>query len=155
MAKLKDKPASKKVAPKYPRQSLEKSLRIPKATLDQNAGKDCTDEQSATFLGMKYNTGPYATELSSAIKYGLLERPAPGRVAVTATAKKILRPQNEQEELQGLREAAMKAPDISSVYSHYRGENLPDDQFLDNALVDKFRIPKERFPNSNRCYSKR
>jgi hypothetical protein len=146
MAKPKAKSVSKKAAPKYPRQSLEKSLRIPKAILDQNAGKDCTDEESATFLGMKYNTGPYATELSSALKYGLLERPAPGRVSVTATAKKILWPQNEQQELQGLREAAMKAPDISSVYSHYRGENLPDDQFLDNALVDKFRIPKEKVP---------
>jgi hypothetical protein len=95
---------------------------------------------------MKYNTGPYATELSSAIKYGLLERPATGRVAVTSTANKILRPQNEQEELQGLREAAMKAPDISTVYSHYRGENLPDDQFLENALVDKFGIPIEKVP---------
>jgi len=144
MAKLKTKSASRKAVPKYPRQSLEKSLRIPKAILDQNAGKDCSDEESATFLGMRYNTGPYATELSSAIKYGLLERPAPGRVAVTSTAKKILRPQNEQQELEGLREAAMRAPDISSVYSHYRGENLPDDQFLENALVDKFRIPKEK-----------
>jgi len=129
---------------KYPRQSLEKALRIPKAILDQNAGKDCTDEESAAFLGIKYNTGPYATELSSSIKYGLLERPEPGRVTVTPIAKKVLRPQNEQEELQGLREAAMKAPDISTVYSHYRGEYLPDDQFLDNALVDKFRIPKEK-----------
>src|SRR5262249_16485480 len=83
---------------------------------------------------------------SSAIKYGLLERPESGRVAVTPIAKKILRPQNEQEEIEGLREAAMKAPDISTVYSHYRGENLPDDQFLENALVDKFGIPKEKVP---------
>jgi hypothetical protein len=76
----------------------------------------------------------------------LLERPASGRVTVTPIAKKILRPQNEQEEIQGLREAVMKAPDISAVYSHYRGENLPDDPFLDNALVDKFGIPKEKLP---------
>jgi hypothetical protein len=144
MAKPMKKSLSAKSSAKYPRQSLETTLRIPKGILDQNAGKDCSDEESATFLGMKYNTGPYATELSSAIKYGLLERPEPGRVAVTPTAKKILRPQNEQEELQGLREAAMTAPDISTVYSHYRGENLPDDQFLENALVDKFGIPREK-----------
>jgi hypothetical protein len=93
---------------------------------------------------MKYNTGPYATELSSAIKFGLLDRPSPGRVALTPIAKKILRPQNEQAELQGLREAAMKAPEISTVYSHYRGEYLPDDQFFDNALVDKFGIPQDK-----------
>lgn len=59
-------------------------------------------------------------------------------------AKKILRPQNNEEELLGLREAVLKAPDISSVYSHYRGENLPDIQFFDNALVDKFGVPTEK-----------
>jgi hypothetical protein len=144
MAKRKNRSSSAQRNPKYPRQSLEKALRIPKAILEQNAGKDCSDQESASFLGMKYNTGPYATELSSAIKYGLLERPTAGRVSVTPIAKKILRPQNEQEEVQGLREAVMKAPDISSVYSHYRGENLPDDQFLENAFVDKFGIPKEK-----------
>src|SRR5688572_24412627 len=103
----------------YPRHPLEKVLRIPKAILDQNAGKPCTDKESAAFLGIKYN-GPYATELSSALKYGVLERPAAGQVAVSAIAKKILRPQNEQEVLQGLREAATKAPVISAVYSHFR-----------------------------------
>jgi hypothetical protein len=136
--------AIKPVIPKYPRHSLEKALRIPKAILDQNAGKDCSDEDTATFLGMKYNRGPYAIEISSAIKFGLLERPSPGRVSVSDLAKKILRPQNEQEELIGLREAVLKAPEISAVYSHYRGENLPDIQFFDNALVDKFGIPKDK-----------
>ncbi|MCZ2155435.1 MAG: hypothetical protein LC114_16285 [Bryobacterales bacterium] len=131
------------VVPKYPRHSLEKVLRIPKAILDQNAGKECSDEDTATFLGIKYNKGPYALELSSAMKCGLLERPSAGRIAVPDLAKKILRPQNEQEELIGLREAVLKAPDISTVYSHYGGENLPDMQFFDNALVDKFGIPKD------------
>jgi hypothetical protein len=144
MASKKTGASTGKGNPKYPRHSLDQVLRIPKAILDQNAGRDCTDEESAGFLGMKYNRGPYATELSSAIKFGLLERPSEGRVAVTPTAKKILRPQNDQEELQGLREAVMKAPDISTVYSHYRGENLPDNQFFENALVDKFGIPREK-----------
>jgi hypothetical protein len=93
----------KTVVPKYPRHSLEKVLRIPKAILDQNAGMECSDEDTATFLGIKYNKGPYALELSSALKFGLLERPTPGRIAVSEIAKKILRPQNEQEELVGLR----------------------------------------------------
>ncbi|MGH8660123.1 MAG: hypothetical protein ACREV4_17100 [Gammaproteobacteria bacterium] len=130
--------------PKYPRHSLEKVLRIPKAILDQNAGKECSEEETAQFLGIKYNKGPYALELSSAMKFGLLDRPSAGLIAVSDLAKKILRPQNAQEELVGLREAVLKAPDISSVYSHYRGENLPDTQFFENALVDKFGIPKEK-----------
>ncbi len=136
--------APKAVVPRYPRNTLEKVLRIPKAILDQNAGKECSDKDIATFLGIKYNKGPFALELSSAIKFGLLERPSAGRIAVSDLAKKILRPQKEQEELAGLREAVLMAPEISTVYSHYRGENLPDMQFFDNALVDKFGIPKDK-----------
>lgn len=81
--------------PKYPRHPLEKVLRIPKAILDQNAGKECSEEETAAFLNIKYNKGPYALELSSAMKFGLLERPSAGRIAVSDLAKKILRPQNE------------------------------------------------------------
>jgi hypothetical protein len=54
----------------------------------------------------------------------------------------VLRPQQPRDEIEGLREAVLKAPEISDVYKHYRGENLPDDQFFDNALVDTFRIPQ-------------
>lgn len=128
----------------FPRHSIEKALRIPKAILDQNAGKECTDQESATYLGVTYNKGPYATEISSALKYGLLERPAPKKIKLTELAKKILRPQTSEDELTGLREAVLKAPVISDVYKHYRGENLPDRKFFDNALTETFKVPEEK-----------
>ena len=62
--------------PKYPRHSLERALRIPQAILEQNAGRECTEKESASFLGLQHNKGPYALEISSALKYGLLERPS-------------------------------------------------------------------------------
>lgn len=128
---------------KYPRQSLEKVLRIPRAILDQNAGKSCTDQESADFVGVGYN-GPYQSEIGSAKKYGLLVSPSPKRIEVTELAKRILRPQSPEDELNGLREAVTSAPDISEVYQHYRGENIPDEQFFENTLVDKFGIPREK-----------
>jgi len=36
------------------------------------------------------------------------------------------------------------APDIGAVYTHYRGENLPDPQFLNNTLIDTFHIPADK-----------
>jgi hypothetical protein len=127
----------------YPRYSLDKALRIPRAILEQNAGKECSDQDSAKYVKVGY-TGPYQMELSAAIKYGLLERPGTKRVKVTELAKRILRPQNSNDELKGLREAALKAPTISDVYNHYRGENLPDATFFRNALMDTFKLPKEK-----------
>jgi hypothetical protein len=127
----------------FPRHSVEKALRIPKAILDQNAGKDCTDSEAASFVGVKL-TGPFKSEVASSLKYGLLSRPANGRVAVTDTARKILRPQSPVEKTEGLREATLHAPVIADVYTHYRGENLPDPEFFHNALVDKFKVPTDK-----------
>lgn len=129
---------------KYPRHSLERALRIPQAILEQNAGRECSEKESAGFIGVAYNKGPYALEISSAIKFCLLERPSAGRIKLTDIARMILRPQNEGQKVKGLREAILKAPDISDVYEHYRGENIPDEQFFDNALTDKFEIPTDK-----------
>ena len=130
--------------PPYPRHSLEKALRIPTGILEQNAGKECSDQDSATYVGVKYNKGPYNVEVSSAIKYGLLERPEVGKIKLTDTARKILKPQEGNDHLSGLQKAILAAPIISDIYSHYRGENLPDSEFFDNALTDKFRIPESK-----------
>lgn len=127
----------------YPRHSVRKALRIPKAILEQNAGKSCSDREAAKFAGLAYH-GPAKVEVSSAIKYGLLERPGDGQVAVTELAKKILRPQNPSDEQDGLRQAILNAPTIADVYKHYRGENIPDEQFFRNALVDTFGLREDK-----------
>ncbi|MFX1476307.1 MAG: hypothetical protein ACFFCO_12645, partial [Promethearchaeota archaeon] len=129
---------------KYPRHNLQRALRIPQAILEQNAGRECSEKESASFVGIKYTRGPYTLELSSAIKFRLLERPSSGRVKLTDIAKMILRPQEEGTRLKGLRKAILAAPEISEVYEHYRGENLPDEPFFANALVDKFGIPQDK-----------
>jgi hypothetical protein len=127
----------------FPRHAVKKALRVPKAILDQNAGRACTDREAIKFAGLSYN-GPSQVEVSSSIKYGFLERPEPGNVAVTELAKKVLRPQKPNDEIDGLRQAVLNAPTVSDVYKHYRGENVPDDEFFKNALVDTFRLPAEK-----------
>lgn len=127
----------------YPRHSVKKALRIPKAILEQNAGKACSDREAAAYAGLAHH-GPSKVEISSAIKYGLLARPTDGNVSVTDLAKKILRPQNPNDELDGLRQAVLNAPTVSDVYKHYRGENIPDEQFFRNALVDTFKLPEDK-----------
>jgi len=130
-------------AAKYPRHPVDKSLRIPQAILEQNAGKECTVKESAAFLGVGA-AGPYGVEVSSGIKYGFLERPSTGTLAVTDRAKRALRPQAPGDEVKALREAFLAAPVFGEVYGHYRGENLPDSKFLQNALTDKFKVPADK-----------
>ncbi len=130
--------------PNYPRVALRKVLRIPAGILDQNAGKACTDEQAAKFCGVTLSGGT-KMEISSAIKYGLLERAdEDSTLSITDLAKQISRPKTPTAALEGLRKAVQAAPVISEVYSHFRGEYLPDTQFINNTLVDTFHIPIEK-----------
>jgi hypothetical protein len=137
---------------KYPRHSVERALRIPKAILEQNAGKPCTPEEAAHFLGFSSPKGPFAVEIASATKYGFLEREQQ-KLHLTELARRILRPTSTDDEVKGYREAILKAPEISEVYKHYRGENIPDDEtFFRNTLVDTFHIPEADFPHLKKIF---
>jgi hypothetical protein len=127
---------------KFPRHEVKRSLRIPQAILDQNAGHPCSATEAAKFLGGS-NSGAFQLELSSAKKYGFLGS-QDGKLLPTDRAKRALRPQSATDERDALREAVLGAPDLSEVYTHYRGEFLPDEQFFANALVESFSIPRDK-----------
>jgi hypothetical protein len=137
------RPSAQSYQAKYPRYAVDRALRVPRAILEQNAGKECSDREAAGFLGVKLS-GPFQVEINAALKYGFLERPSPGRLKLSDLGRKVLRPQEPRDVIEGFREAVLKAPEISDVYKHYRGENLPDQRFFDNALVDTFHIPQEK-----------
>ncbi|OPY98901.1 hypothetical protein A5906_30545 [Bradyrhizobium sacchari] len=137
------KQAASSTTAKFPRHSVDKALRIPRAIIDQNAGHDCTDAESATFVGVGFN-GPFKVEVSSSIKYGFLSRPGAGRIAVTERARQAIRPQKAGDDIEALRAAVLDAPEIKEVYTHYRGEYLPDEEFFEHALEDKFAIPADK-----------
>ncbi|MGD0903715.1 MAG: hypothetical protein ABR924_12325, partial [Terracidiphilus sp.] len=90
---------------KYPRHSVEKALRIPKAIIEQNAGKACTPTEAAAFLGATTAAGPFSVEIASATKYGFLERPEAGKIQPTELARRIIRPTTPEDEVKGYREA--------------------------------------------------
>jgi hypothetical protein len=128
----------------FPKHSILNCLRIPQAILEQNAGKECNYREAAKFAGLGY-TGDVGVEISSALKYGLLERVGTGTVRPTDITRRIVRPQKPTDKRDALREGVLKAPVISDVYTHYRGENLPDDlAFLGNTARDVFNVPAER-----------
>lgn len=127
----------------FPKHTISKCLRIPQAVLEQNAGKECTYHEAAHFAGLGY-TGQIGVEISSAIKYGLFERPAPKKIRPTDLVRRIVRPQQPNDKRDAMREAVLRAPGISDAYKNYRGENLPDLTFLKNTARDTLHVPEDR-----------
>lgn len=138
-------------AVKFPRHTIEQALRVPRAILEQNAGKSCTPNEAAGFLGIKAS-GPFNVEVASSSKYGFLDRPSKGKIQPSELAKKIIRPQDPRDELQGYRDAVLATPVVSDVYNHYRGENLPDEKFFANALTDKFGVSAHDVPEFHEIF---
>src|SRR5438552_1732180 len=83
--KKKTKPKASATRRKFPRHSLSKAIRVPKAILDQNAGRASSMAEAAAFVGVAKG-GPFNVEVSSALKFGLLERPETGRIQPTSLA---------------------------------------------------------------------
>lgn len=137
------KPAAPSIVAKYPRHSVERALRIPRAIYEQNAANPATPTEAAKFLGSQSPSGAFTVEVSSAKKYGFLESEG-GRLVVTERARKAIAPQADNDHVNALRDAILAAPDLSAVYNFYRGESLPDPQFLVNALTDRFKIPVDK-----------
>ena len=141
--KASTKSAERAKPAKYPRHAVERALRIPKAIYDQNAGKPTSLVDAAKFsTGGKVN-GPFRVEVSSAKKYGFL-RSEDGNIVPEERARKAIAPQSENDRVSAMREAVLAAPDLADVYNHYRGENLPDEHFFQNALTDRFGIPLDK-----------
>lgn len=127
----------------FPKHPIAACLRIPKGILENNAGKECTDKEAAGYANLVYN-GEIGVEISSATKYGLLERPSTGKLKPTELLRRIVRPQKPNDEVDALREGVQQAPVIGEVYKHYRGENLPENQFLKNTAIDTYGIPADK-----------
>jgi len=70
----------------------------------------------------------------------------------TDLARDVLRPKDPKAELEGYRQAVLNAPGIADVYRHYRGENVPDDTFLKNVVVDKYGIAEHDFDDFKRVF---
>lgn len=131
---------------KFPRHDVEHALRIPEALYKQNGGQPATPKEAVIFAGGTSLNGNWQLELSSSKKYGFLE-PSGNQVVITERARRAIAPQSDQDRLAALREAILAAPEVSDVYNFYRGESLPDQQFLVNALVDRFGVPADKVPD--------
>lgn len=127
----------------FPKHSILACLRIPKAILEKNAGKECNYKAASKFAGLAYS-GDIGVEISSATKYGLLERPNTGMVKPTELLRRIVRPKEQNDEIAALREAVQQAPIIGDFYKYYRGENLPESQFLRNTAIDTYKVSEDK-----------
>ncbi len=127
-----------------PQYSLEKALRIPQAIVD-NYGKGPTKPlEVAKALEVSPTDVRFKMQAGASIAYGLTEGGwNAAQIALTPLALKILKPKNEDDPLNGKREALLKPRVIREFLTKYNDGAIPRDDIAHNVLED-FGVPKDR-----------
>ena len=126
-----------------PRKTLEESIAVARPIHDVYAGKSASNEEIATVMGVSPKSPNTRYLIWAAQAYNLIVKEG-GNFSLSETGRKILAP-NYPAEVAEARLKAITVPTIlSRFYSDYNGKLLPDDEFFDNVLQNKYEIPKER-----------
>ncbi len=132
----------KKPRRSFPIVTLEEALKIPQAIKAKNNGHPWESELVAQACGMTHKTNKFFYHSTAARDYGLTvgTRDTPS-MELTELGKAIVYADNPDLERQKKIEAFFKVEKFKQVYDHYNGSNLPEEQYVSNALENKFQIP--------------
>jgi hypothetical protein len=152
-AKKRRQPASRAVESKkkrlstpkpFPIVTLEKSLSVALAVKDKNAGNPWPPTEVAKALGIAERSSSIDNFYRSSALYGLTTGTRNAAyISLEKIGREIVYAPNSEQELYAKRQAFLNVELFSKVLEYYKGNNLPDLQFLSNTLVHEFGVPVE------------
>lgn len=126
-----------------PRKTLEECLAVAKPVHEVYAGRSASWDEIATTAGIGTKAPNTKYLIWGAQAYDLLVKDGEN-LALSETGRKIFSPNYPEERQEGLIKAITIPTILSKFYSEYNGKLLPEGDFLDNVLENRFGIPRER-----------
>lgn len=137
--------ASPEPAPKKTRSVTNSGLRFPIYNLlssievvkkiHEKGGGSAAGDQLASFLGYgSTNNGAYLSRIGAARVFQLIEKSGNAFV-LTSLAKRLVSPVFPEDEKEAKIEAFLAVPLFNKVYDEFRGQQLPAEAGLKNALI--------------------
>lgn len=126
-----------------PRKTLEECLAIAKPIHEVYAGKSASWDELATAAGVGARSTTTKYLVWSAQAYDLLIRNGEN-YELSETARKILSPNYPDERGEGVLKAVTIPTVFSKFYTEYNGKLLPEEDFLNNVLENRYQVPRDR-----------
>ena len=129
---------------RYPVYNLADSVIVAR-TVRERGGGEATAEALAAYLNYSgTNNGAFLTRIGAAKLFGLIERQTDSYVP-TARAMQILAPERPgHDDAVALADAFKEVPLFGVLLIRYRGQALPPETGLRNAMESQYGIPKGR-----------
>jgi hypothetical protein len=128
----------------FPVYTLEKALSVALAIKEKNAGNPWPPTEVAKALGIAERSSSIDNFYRSSALYGLTTGTRNASyISLEKIGREIAYAPNAEQELYAKRQAFLNVEIFSKVLEYYKGNNLPDLQFLSNTLVNEFGVPIE------------
>jgi hypothetical protein len=128
----------------YPMFTLERALSIATVIKDKNAGNPWAPSQVAKGLGMGEKSSALDLLTRASLLYGLTSGTrAASYISIEKLGREIVYAPNPQAELVARRRAFLNVEIFSKVLEYYKGNGLPELDFLSNTLTAEFGLPRE------------
>ncbi|MEQ8270803.1 hypothetical protein [Algiphilus sp.] len=132
-----------------PRRTLEECLEVARPIHEIYAGSSASWDEiaSAMDVGPKSPNTKYLIWAAQA--YDLIFKEG-DKFRLSETGRKILAPNYEEERQEAIRKAILVPTILSRFYSDYDGKLIPEDNFLENVLENRYSIPRQRAEEAKR-----
>src|SRR5260370_23165164 len=128
----------------YPRVPLEKAIAVARAIKEKNGGNPWPASEVANALGVSPKGVGFVYSILSSKKFGLTEGTnVKGQVSLLELGRQLVYSGTSEEELRLKRAAFLNVPIFKDVLEHYKGNKLPEMQYLGNTLESKFKLRPE------------
>ena len=131
-----------------PMYTLEQALRIPRAIIENYAGRATRPLNVAQAMNMSPNSGPFRSLCGAAIAYGLTDGGVnASAISVLPLAKRIITPTAEGDDIVARRTAFMTPRIPKDFLQNYDGQRLPRPNIAINVIAE-MGVPRDRAQNT-------
>lgn len=130
---------------RYPKATLEDAIKIIAAIKSKNGGNPWESNNIAKAVGFPSKSNNKFYYMTAASRdFGLTNGTRDAKqISLTEFGRKLAYPETQDKELTLKREALFKVEIFKKVFEYYKGNNLPEMQYLSNTLKETFNIPEE------------
>lgn len=140
----------KRTHPTFP---LREALAVGQSIKDHNAGNPWPPTEVAKSLNYGKKSSKIDLLLRSSSLYGITTGTrAASSISLEKIGREVLYAPSPERELEAKRRAFLNIEVFSKVLEYYRGNNLPDMEFLSNTLTSEFGIPIEYHEEFKRIF---
>jgi hypothetical protein len=130
-----------------PRGMVPPALRLTEAValahkVNEMAAGSANYDTFSQIAGNTKTSSTFARKVAALRQYGIIED-RENIVCLAELGNRIVTPRDESDDLLAMKESMLRIEMLNKIYERHKGRILPEDQFLNNVLLQELKVPRE------------